>query len=358
MTKFKNTHAARAGLTLALALGAAFSAGAADQPKDVLLLTSTNDTHGNAVVVFELTTQGSPALSHVSTLPTGGLGGAGGNAGAVQFRGDRGVALNYGSDTVTQLYRHDDYIGVEKTIALAPGCTKPVSAALKDDQLFVIGANCIESHAWPSGSVDAPVVGVPDASAGQIVAGRTWAAATFKSGSVVKLPLTKRDTLTGASMFATLPSNANDTPLGAAFWGDILGFQAAHSADSFALVDTALNVYPIQGPTPAFPSNAPCWIVKGPGNIWYSGNTPGHAISIFFSDAQGGSFYKSVALPGAPTDITVTRDGRWLAVIYTADDGTGGRIGVYSIDAYGGLTLATTSPAIGVTGFNGVAFSD
>lgn len=357
MSKLKYTQFARTGLLVTLAVGAAFSASAAQQTQDLLLVTSTNSTNGNAVVVFDLST-GAPALSHVSTLPTGGTGGAGGNAGAVQFSGNRGVVVNYGSNTVTQLVRDDDYISIGKTIALATGCTKPVSAALKGDQLFVLGANCIEGHAWPSGTVDAPVVAVPDASAGQIVAGRTWAAATFKSGTVVKLPLTGRGTLTGTSVPAALPSNANDTPLGAAFWGDLLGFTAAHSPDSFVLVDPALNVYPVQGPTPAFPSNAPCWLVKGPGNLWYSGNTPGHAISIFFSDAKGGAFYKSIALPGAPTDITVTRDGRWLAVIYTADDGTGGRIAVYSIDSYGDLALATTSPAIGVTAFNGIAFSD
>ncbi len=94
---------------------------------------------------------------------------------------------------------------------------------------------------------------------------------------------------------------------------------------------------------------------QGPGNVWYSGNSPASAISIFFSDGKGGAFYKSVPLPGAPTDITVSPDGKWLAVIYTAVDG--GHIAVYSIDAYGDLTPAATTSPIGVASFNEVAFS-
>jgi hypothetical protein len=92
---------------------------------------------------------------------------------------------------------------------------------------------------------------------------------------------------------------------------------------------------------------------EGPGNVSYSGNSPGHAISVFFSDAAGGAFYKSIPLPGAPTDITVSAGGKWLALIYTASDGSGARVAVYPIDAYGNLTPAATSSPIGVSGFNG-----
>jgi 6-phosphogluconolactonase (cycloisomerase 2 family) len=121
-------------------------------------------------------------------------------------------------------------------------------------------------------------------------------------------------------------------------------------------VDANGNVFPVLGPQPAFPSNAPCWLAKGPGNIWYSGNSPGQSISIFFSDGQGGVFYKSVPLPGTPTDIAVSPDNNRLAVIYTAADG--GHVAVFAIDAYGDLTPVATSPAIGVPAFSGVAFSD
>jgi hypothetical protein len=217
----------------------------------------------------------------------------------------------------------------------------------------------VESHAWPSGRVEGGVVGITDASAAQVVVGESWAAVTLKSGSVLQLPLGARGALAGTRLAVPLPSVANDTPLGAAFWGDVLGFNPAHSVDSLALVDRNRNVFPILGPQPAFPNgNAPCWLAKGPGNLWYAGNTPAQAISIFFSDGQGGTFYKSVALPGAPTDITVSSDGQWLAVIYTAADGSGARVAVFAIDAQGDLSLAATSAPVGAASFNGVAISE
>jgi hypothetical protein len=321
-----------------------------------LLVTSTNNASANNIVVFRLDTSGTPSLAYVTSLPTGGAGGAAGNAGSVQFHDGFGAVANYGSNSVTQLVRAGDFVHIGKVIGLASGCTGPVSVAIKHDHLFAVGANCVESHDWPSGKVDGSTASLADASAAQVVTGRTWAAVTMKSGSVLQLPLTGHGALAGTGATVALPAGANDTPLGAAFWGDILGFNPAHSPNSLALVDVNRMVHPIAGPTPAFPNgNAPCWLAKGRGNVWYSGNTPARAISIFFSDGQGGAFYKSVALPGAPTDITVSPDGKWLAVIYTAADG--GHIAAYSIDAYGDLTPAATTAAIGVASFNGVAFS-
>ena len=342
-----------------LALVAAGTASANDSDHDrraTLLVTSTNNSTANNIVVFKLDSGATPSLSYVTSLPTGGAGGAGGNAGIVQFDDELGAVANYGSNSITQLVRYGDFIHVGKVIGLPAGCNRPVSVAIKGDHLFAVGANCIEGYAWPSGRADGPTVPLGDASAAQVVAGKTWAAVTLKSGSVLQLPLNAAGGLTGTSAAATLPAIANDTPLGAAFWGDILGFNPAHSPDSLALVDSQRNVYPIAGPTPAFPNgNAPCWLAKGPGNLWYAGNTPAKAISIFFSDGKGGSFYKSVPLPGAPTDITVSPDKKWLAVIYTAADGA--HIAAYAIDAYGDLTPAATTAAIGVPSFNGVAFS-
>ena len=283
------------------------------QGRATLLVTSTNNATANNIVVFRLDTHGTNSLSYVTSLATGGAGGAGGNAGLVQFQDGMGAVANHGSNSVTQLVREGDFVQVGRSIALAPGCSGPVSVALKHDHLYAVGSNCAEAHAWPSGRLDGAAIALPDTSAAQVVAGRSWAAVTMKSGSVVQLPLTRHGALTGTGSLVALPAGANDTPLGAAFWGDILGFNPAHSPNSLALVNRDRMVYPIAGPTPAFPhGNAPCWLVKGPGNLWYSGNTPARAISIFFSDGVGGSFYKSVPLPGAPTDLTVSPDGRYL----------------------------------------------
>jgi hypothetical protein len=144
------------------------------------------------------------------------------------------------------------------------------------------------------------------------------------------LGLSASGALSGTSAPVTLPADANNTPLGAAFGGDILGFTPAHSPDSFALVNKTGDGLPVLAPQPAYPTNAPCWLAKGPGNIWYAGNSPGQAISIFFSDGQGGTFYKSVPVGGVPTDVSVSPDGKWLAAIFTASDGSGGRIPVFA----------------------------
>ncbi len=336
---------------------AAAALAAAAQPGGEIFVLTSNNASSNGVLVFALNAAVKPSLELVTTLSTGGAGGASGNAGAVQFDNDFGAVVNYGSNTVTGLLRTGNVFQVGNTVKLAPSCTGPVSVALQNNHLYVVGANCAESHIGPSGGLDGKVV-LPDTSAAQIAVGNTWAGVTLKSGSVLQLPLTADGALSGKSNTVVLPSGANNTPLGEAFWGNILGLNPAHSPDSFALVNQSGNVYAVQGPQPPYPANAPCWLAKGAGNIWYSGNSPGSAISIFFSDGQGGQFYKSVSLPGTPTDITVSRDGNWLAVIYTAADGSGGRIALYSIDAYGDLTLAATSSPVGVAGFNGVAISN
>jgi hypothetical protein len=352
-----------AGMLAVMLLGAAPAAaqGPAFPPPgtggDTFVLTSTNSTPNNYVVVFKLNTSGTPSLSLVNMLATGGAGG-GGNAGMVQFRGDSGAVVNYGSNDVSQLTRFGDSIGVGRTVKLASGCTKPVSVALSQSQMFVVGANCAESHNWPAGNVDGAVVPLTDSSAAQIAVGETWAGITMGSGSVLQLLLNGAGALNGTSATVTLPSNANSAPLGAAFWGDLMGFNPAHSGDSFALVNKSRDVFPVVGPQPPYPTNAPCWLAKGPGNIWYSGNSPGHAVSIFFSDSQGGEFYKSVPVAGVASDITVSPDRQWLAVNYTASDGSGGHLAVFSIDAYGDLTPVATSPGIGVPSFSGVAFSE
>jgi hypothetical protein len=339
-----------AGIFLATALAVA-----GENARSVFVLTSTNNPSGNEVVVFRLETAGTSSLSLVDMLPTGGKGGASTNAGILQFKDDLGAVANYGSNTVSQLVRYDDFISIGETVKLASGCVKPDSVALTKEHLFVVGTNCAESHAWPRGYVDGMVVSLSDTSAAQIAAGKTWAAVTLSSGSLLQLPLTPYGALNGTYTSVMLQPDADSVPLGEAFWEDILGFTPAHSEKNFAIVNKGVE-YPIPG-TPFSSGQAPCWVAKGPRSVWYTGNSPGMAISIFLSDGQGGAFYKSIPLAGVPTDITVSRDGKWLAVIYTATADSEGHVAVFDIDAYGDLTPVATSSSIGVAAFNGVAIS-
>ncbi len=353
--KYKS-HMWRSSAFLAALFLTAGLAGAQLQRK-ILVITSTNSPTGNALEVFQLNGSATNSLSLADTLPTGGNGGASGNAGIVQFKGDFGVVANFGSNSVSQLVRYDNFIRVGRLLSLGSTCAQPDSVALTDDQLFVVGANCAQSYAWPLGYMDGSPVSLSDSSAAQIAVGETWAAVTMKSGSVMQLPLTHEGgPLAGTSTSIALPADANNTPLGEAFWGNLLGFTPAHSPDSFAIVNDNRDVFPVVGPTPPYPTNAPCWLAKGPKSVWYAGNSPGEAVSIFFSDAQGGEFYKSIPLPGVATDITVSADKKWLAVIYSGADGA--HVAVFAIDSYGDLTPFATSPAIGVASFSGVAISE
>ena len=356
LRSLKRSSSCRVVLSLAAGL-LAHGAANAQHGRMPLLITSTNDSSDNSVVAFRLSTGDTPALSLAAIVPTGGKGGASTNAGIVQFAGELGAVANYGSATVSELVRNNDSIGIGKTIHLAPDCEKPDSVALSANHLFVVGSNCAESHQWPAGFLDGSVVTLTDRSAAQIAVGDTWAAVTMSSGSVLQLPLTEDGgVLNGSSNAIALPSDADSVPLGAAFWHNLLGFTPAHSPDSFALVNESKDVFPIAGPTPSFPVNAPCWVAKGPGNVWYTGNSPGQAISIFFTDETGGVFYKSVSLPGSPTDVAMSSDRKWLATIYS----TGGQahVAVFSVDAFGGLHWAATSPEVNIAAFNGLAFSE
>ena len=345
----------RTGAVLA-AIGVSGALAAAGQSSSVLVLTSTNNASGNAVLAFKLNPGDTPSLSLQETLPTGGKGGASANAGILQFQNGFGAVANYGSSTVTQFARYEDDLVMTRTIGMARDCFNPASVALTQNLVYIVGTKCAEVHAWPWGYLDGPVVTLHDRSAAQIVAGSSWAAVTLTSGSLLQLPLAADGKLDGTSNTVALPSDADNTPLGAAFWGNTLGFTPAHSPDSFAVVHENMTVSPIVGPTPPFPTNAPCWVAKGPLSIWYTANSPGAAISIFFTDGQGGAFYKSVPLPGSPTDITVTPDYKWLAVIYTA--GGQAHVALFSIDSLGDLTPVATSASVSAASFSGVAISE
>jgi hypothetical protein len=119
-----------------------------------------------------------------------------------------------------------------------------------------------------------------------------------------------------------------------------MGFTPARSPQSFAIVNKSRDVFPITGPTPPYPTNAPCWVAKGPGNLVYGRLSRTCHLHIPYRRPRR-RVSKSIALPGAPTDITVAADKKWLAVIYSA--GGSAYVAVFAIDMYGDLIPAATS---------------
>ena len=108
--KLTSSLVRRAAGVLAATLLAAHAAAADEPERGVFVLTSTNDPSANEVVVFKLDTAGTPSLSLVDMLPTQGKGGAGGNAGILQFKDDQGAVGNYGSNSVSRIVRRHDFI--------------------------------------------------------------------------------------------------------------------------------------------------------------------------------------------------------------------------------------------------------
>jgi len=92
-----------AASVLVIALFAASAALAEETERGLFVLTSTNDPSANEVVVFKLDTAGTPSLSLVDTLATQGKGGAGSNAGILQFKDDHGAVANYGSNSISRI---------------------------------------------------------------------------------------------------------------------------------------------------------------------------------------------------------------------------------------------------------------
>ena len=66
--------------------------------------------------------------------------------------------------------------------------------------------------------------------------------------------------------------------------------------------------------------------------------------------------YGSNSVSELPTDLTVSKDGRWLAVIYCANES--GYVAVFAIDKYGHLTAEATSSPLGLPAFSGIAISE
>lgn len=114
-----------AGASLMILFLASTSAIAGNNGRGIFVLTSTNSSRGNDVLVFKLDTMDTASLSLFKTLPTGGTGGASTNAGILQFKNDVGAVANYGSNTVSQIVRYDDFFSIGQSIPLVTGCMKP-----------------------------------------------------------------------------------------------------------------------------------------------------------------------------------------------------------------------------------------
>src|ERR1700735_954886 len=111
----------------------AVTASAASQ--DPLFLTATNGITNYLTIINARTKE-------MDFVPTGGAGGASGNAGGVAVSGTLAAAVNFGSSTVTIFLRQGNTMQPMQVIRTS---SQPVSVAFGHGHLVVLGQTTAES---------------------------------------------------------------------------------------------------------------------------------------------------------------------------------------------------------------------
>src|SRR5438067_6022927 len=126
MLRIKNyTRGIVATLPLLCALAPIAVAAEQDNHPDPLFLTATNGPTNFLAVINTRTRE-------TTYVPTGGTGGAGGNAGGVAVQGTLAAAVNFGSSNVTIFARHGTAIAPIQTIRTS---SQPVSVSFGHNHL-------------------------------------------------------------------------------------------------------------------------------------------------------------------------------------------------------------------------------
>jgi len=305
-----------------------------------LFLTATNGSNNFLAVINTQTKQ-------TSYVPTGGAGGASGNAGGVAVNGRIAAVVNFGSTNVTIFVRQGDAMQPTQVIKTA---SKPVSVAFGQNHLVVLELTTAESfpvygtnvETTPDGSV-ALLRG--DGSAAQIVTYNGGVVYSEKSGSVgvATLSTNGMSGLSGSSTPVMLPAAPNNnTPFGMIGRGANVYLTIAHS-DLEVLIVNGQIVSMAAGPTPYQDKSgniihAPCWNALS-GQFLYSSDSPGQQLLRYLVSDTNVFFDKPgvAKLMGAPTDLAVDRN---LLGVIDGGDGVTSNASVFEIDAEGELTLS------------------
>ena len=307
--------------------------------QDPLFLTATNGTNNFLAVINTRTRQ-------TDFVPTGGFGGAGGNAGGVAVNEQIAAVVNFASSNVTIFARRGNAMEPVKIIKTS---SQPVSVAFGHNHLVVLGLTTAESFPVYEDTVQAASDGVVqlsrgDKSAAQIVTYDGGALYSEKSGSLAGLDLSTNGIagLSGPNRPVLLPTAPNnDTPFGMVARGANVYVTIAHS-DLEALVVNGGIIATAAGPTPYKNQSggflhAPCWNVLS-GQFLFSADSPGKQLlrylvsdnSVFFDKPGVATF------TGAPTDLAV--EGSLLGVI-DGGDGSTSNASLFDIDSEGELRL-------------------
>jgi hypothetical protein len=341
--KFAGHAPAVLPLMCAVAVSTVFGAGelhaqAAKTPVP-LFLTATNGTKNSLAVVNTRTHE-------MDFVPTGGAGGASGNAGGVAVSGALAAVVNFGSSNVTIFQREGNSM---QPVQMVKTTSQPLSVAFGHDHLVVLCLTTAESFPVYGNTVGNNDGVVPllraDGTAAQIVSFDGGVMYSEKSGDIAQLTLSTAGAsgLSGPNVSIPLPAAPNNnTPFGMVARGPYVYVTIAHS-DLEALVANAKIVTTAAGQTPYVDlfgniTHAPCWNALS-GQFLFSSDSPAKQLVRFLvSDSNVYLDKLGVAmLSGAPTDLAIV--GSLLGVI-DGGDGTNSDASLFTMDNEGELTLS------------------
>lgn len=307
---------------------------------DPLFLTATNGI-SNYLAVINTKTQ------EMDFVPTGGAGGASGNAGGVAVSGTLAAVINFGSTNVTIFARQGNTMQPTQVIKTS---SQPVSVAFGHGHLVVLGQTTAESFPVYGTSVATSNDGVvqllrSDKTAAQIVTYDGGVVYTESSGNISELSLSTDGNagISGPSVPVVMPAAPNNNaPLGMIGRGANVYITIAHS-DLQVLVVNGKIVSLAEGPMPFMNSSgglthAPCWNALS-GQFLFSSDSPGSQILRYLVSDSNIFFDKAAVatLAGAPTDLSIENS---LLGVIDGGNGVNSDVSFFKISSEGELTLS------------------
>lgn len=295
------------------------------QSHQTLVVTATNAAE-NQLLVYSA----NGAL--LQTLSTEGKGGASGNAGGVEAKNGLVAAVNFGSQSVSLFERREGGLQLTQVI---PTVSSPLSVAIGEDHIYILGTKTIESHQMYGHEVSSHTDGFQtllkaDGSAAQVGVLPGQLIITEKSNVIETVGLADGAVATLPSLVNNIPSNVN-APFGLVTRGDKAYVTIAH-ANEISLVrhDEVLTV------SGSGSQSAPCWVTLA-GPFLFSSNSPSKSVSryIVFADSIVQDLAVAASLNGNPTDIA---SGAGLIAVIDGN-GTASHLSIFKVDFEGNLKL-------------------
>jgi len=301
---------------------------------------STNESAGNAVLVFNRSADG--ALTPAGSFSTGGLGTGGrepdfglGNAGALALSEDKHFlfAVNPGSDDISVFVVKPD--GLKLIDRGSSGGQQPLSVTVHHNLLYVLnaGGNVRGTDNIAAFRIDwqgklSPIAG----STRPLSAAATAPAeirfkpdgkvlvVTEKATNMIDTYIVSDD---GRASGPTVTPSGVQTPFGfdlhndQLFVTDDFDDEAGEGALSSWLVANDGNIRLVSSVVPAEETGA-CWVkVSNDGRYAYVSDTVSSAEAVYSIDVDSGSVTLDEAFPSmvGPTELDFSSDGRFLYVL-------------------------------------------